>query len=228
MDWERLISEAMNRSVKCKVEKATNSLKIYMRVFLVRHGETEHNVDDSITGQLDVSLNKTGREQASKLAERLSKIDFAEAYSSDLERTYETVKIISEKHDLRPQRFKEFREMDFGVYEGQHKSEFRKDIDSSEGDKHFFVAEGGESSHEAGERFLDKLDELKERHRNDTVLVGGHSVVLKSVLMNILDLSGGYYRKLNLGNTSITELIYDDDIGWQIIRVNDTAHLEQD
>lgn len=196
------------------------------RFFLVRHGETEHNVNEGITGQKDISLNSKGRTQAEKLAERLEKEDFDAGYSSDLERTFETTRIVAEKQDLDIEKTEAFREMSFGVFEGKHKSDFRETVYNSDTDSHFFTPERGESSYEAGERFLDKLEELKEKHKSGKILVGGHSVVMKSVIMNILDLTGEYYRKLNLGNTSITELKYDTELGWTIKRVNDTAHLE--
>ena len=194
--------------------------------YLIRHGETQHNVNGGITGQMDIPLNLTGKRQAEELAKRLEKERFDAVYSSDLERTLETIEIIASRHGLSVEECKEFREMDFGVLEGEPKEVFRRNIDQSDKDSHFYRPTDGETSHEAGERFLNKLDELREEHEGEKILVGGHSVVMKSVLMEILGLTGHYYRKLNLGNTSITELKYDEEIGWSIVRVNDTAHLE--
>ncbi len=196
-----------------------------MRVFLIRHGETEHNVEGGITGQLDIPLNEYGVEQAEKLAERLKNENFDAAYSSDLERTYKTTKIVSGRQNLHPEEFKEFREMDFGTVEGKPKEVFGRMADESNKERHFYTPPDGESTHEAGQRFLGKLEDLSENHENDKILVGGHSVALKATLMRILDLKGEYYGKLNLGNTSITELELEEG-GWKLIRVNDTAHLE--
>ena len=194
--------------------------------YLIRHGETEHNLEGGITGQMDISLNEKGILQTEKLAERLEDEEFDAACSSDLERTFETTKTVAGKHSLEVESFEEFREMDFGVFEGKHKSEFREALDSSETDNHFFTPENGESSYEAAERFLSRLEDIQEDHSDGKILVGGHSVVIKSVLMNILDLTGKYYRKFNLENTSITEIEYNEENGWEILRVNDTAHLE--
>ncbi|MFB6241907.1 MAG: histidine phosphatase family protein [Candidatus Nanosalina sp.] len=194
--------------------------------YLIRHGETEQNTRNSITGQLDIPLNDTGKEQAEKLAERLENEDFDAAYSSDLERTYETTRIVAEKHDLHPQEFEDFREQDFGVVEGKPKEVFRKLADESEKDRHFFTPEEGESTHEAGQRSLGKLEELTEKHAGEKILVGGHSVALKAVLMEILGLKR-HYGKFNLDNTGITELEFSEEDGWSIVCVNDSAHLEQ-
>lgn len=193
--------------------------------YLIRHGETEHNINGGITGQMDIPLNETGKKQAEKLAERLEKESFDAAYSSDLERTYETTRIVAEKHGLHPQEYTELREMDFGTVEGKPKETFRRMADESDKDRHYFSPPEGESTHEAGERFLEKLEELSENHPDGKILVGGHSVVLKAVLMEILELKGKQYGKLNLGNTSITELEFEGK-EWKIQRVNDTAHLE--
>lgn len=198
-----------------------------MQVILVRHGETEHNKDDAITGQLDVGLNKYGVEQAEKAAERLESYDFDAAYSSDLERTYETAKIIADKHGLHPEKYKELRERAFGEYEGRPKDDWREVVRNHDGKRHNLTPEDGESLKEVGERFVGKLDELQDLHNeSDKVLVGGHSVAIKATVLEILDLSGEYYSKIDLGNTGLTGLEYDDKHGWKLVRLNDTAHLE--
>lgn len=198
-----------------------------VRVVLIRHGETEHNKEDAITGQIDVGLNKFGVEQAEKAAERLEKWSFDAAYSSDLERTYETVRIIAEKHDLHPESFKEFRERAFGEYEGRPKDDWREIVRNHDGDRHNLKAEKGESLAEVGERFVGKLDELEQKHDQDgQILVGGHSVAIKASIMKVLGLKGDDYGKLDLGNTALTVLESSEKYGWKLIKMNDTAHLE--
>jgi len=197
-----------------------------MKVFLIRHGETQHNKEGAITGQADVSLNKKGLEQAEKLAERLEKEGFDAAYSSDLERTYETTKVVAEAQSLHPERFKEFREMDFGELEGEPKSTWGEKVKNSELERHVVRPENGETIEEVGERFVGKLDELRKNREDEKVLVGGHSVAIKASMMKVLGLEGDEYKKLDLGNTSITELEYDERYGWKVLRLNDTAHLE--
>lgn len=198
-----------------------------VRVLLVRHGETEHNKDNAITGQLNVGLNKFGIEQAEKAAERLESWNFEAAYSSDLERTYQTVKIIAERHDLHPEKFKELRERAFGEYEGRSKDDWREMVRNHEGDRNQLKVEGGESLKEVGERFIGKLEDLDQKHNdNDQILVGGHSVAIKASLMKVLGLKGEDYGKLDLGNTGLTVLKSSEKHGWKLIKMNDTAHIE--
>ena len=199
-----------------------------MRIILVRHGETEHNKGDSITGQMDISLNQVGVKQAEKAAERLRDEDFDATYSSDLQRTYETTKIIAEKHGLHPERYKELRERGFGKYEGKPKDDWREVVRNHDGERHHLSPKEGESLKEVGERFVGKLNDLQKEHsEDDKILVGGHGVALKAGVMEVLGLTGDDYNKLDQNNTGLTELEYSEKHGWKIIRMNDSAHLEE-
>ncbi|MHB0939990.1 MAG: histidine phosphatase family protein, partial [Armatimonadota bacterium] len=88
-----------------------------MKLYLIRHGQTDWNLAQRFQGQSDIPLNEIGRRQANALADRLSSQPFEVAYSSDLQRALETAKVIAGdrleiKTDLR------LREMDFGDWEG--------------------------------------------------------------------------------------------------------------
>ncbi|EOI01909.1 hypothetical protein UAY_01317 [Enterococcus moraviensis ATCC BAA-383] len=85
-------------------------------IYLVRHGETELNKERKFYGSLDVSLNQTGRQQSSVLAEKLCPIQFAQLYTSGLKRAQETAAIIkpNEEYKILP----EFNEKSFGLWEG--------------------------------------------------------------------------------------------------------------
>lgn len=55
-------------------------------IYIVRHGETDWNVQGIIQGQLDVDLNAVGREQAKDVGDFLKSTPFSRAFSSDLRR----------------------------------------------------------------------------------------------------------------------------------------------
>ena len=61
-----------------------------MRVYVIRHGESEANLSKQFTGWLDVSLTEKGKEQAKQAGARLQNIPFDKIYSSDLRRARET------------------------------------------------------------------------------------------------------------------------------------------
>ena len=62
-----------------------------MRIFVVRHGESENNQKALWTGWADVSITDKGREDAQKVGEFLKNISFDKVYVSDLKRAIETL-----------------------------------------------------------------------------------------------------------------------------------------
>ncbi|MDP3184533.1 MAG: histidine phosphatase family protein, partial [Anaerolineales bacterium] len=68
-----------------------------LHLILVRHGETEWNVQRRYQGQTDTTLSAFGRRQAEWLAGWLAKQKIDIAYASDLKRAWETASVIAEK-----------------------------------------------------------------------------------------------------------------------------------
>lgn len=64
-------------------------------IIMVRHGESETNVTRVFTGQLDVPLTATGREQARRMAEYMDKYRVDKMYASPLQRAMDTAKAIA-------------------------------------------------------------------------------------------------------------------------------------
>jgi len=68
---------------------------VYLRIFLIRHGETEWNVKGVFRGRIDVPLSSVGVKQAEFLGKYLSGVDFEAIYSSPLKRALETAMAIA-------------------------------------------------------------------------------------------------------------------------------------
>ena len=64
-------------------------------IFLVRHGQTDWNIEHKTQGQLDIPLNNEGRREAQMCAERLKSLQINQMIASDLSRAAETAKIIA-------------------------------------------------------------------------------------------------------------------------------------
>src|SRR3954454_18160142 len=88
------------------------------KIVLVRHGETQWNVEQRIQGQGDSPLTPTGVEQARAIGRRLAREHFDRLVASDLGRAMQTAQEIAAltSHEVVPDA--RFRERHFGVGEG--------------------------------------------------------------------------------------------------------------
>ncbi len=87
-------------------------------VLLVRHGETQWNLEGRCVGWTDVPLNETGLRQAAEVADHLADRDVAAIATSTLSRARMTADAIATKHELQPEPQDGLREIDHGLMEG--------------------------------------------------------------------------------------------------------------
>ena len=101
-----------------------------MRLYLVRHGETDWNRDNRLQGQTDIPLNENGVLQAKMLRQTLadSDISFDRVYSSPLSRAVHTAAIASEFPESDITIDKRLLEISYGPYEGARFSELNQDM----------------------------------------------------------------------------------------------------
>lgn len=91
-----------------------------MKLYLIRHGETDWNRRRKIQGRADIPLNKAGREQARSAAGKMAGIPVDAAYSSPLLRARETAEIFLEGRENCPLHTSRLlKEISYGAGEGQ-------------------------------------------------------------------------------------------------------------
>ena len=89
-----------------------------MKIYLVRHGETEWNKEYRLQGQADTQLNDYGRELAQITADALKDIPFDLIFHSPLSRARETAYILKRDREIEIIADERLREMSFGIAEG--------------------------------------------------------------------------------------------------------------
>ena len=87
-----------------------------MKLFLVRHGQSEANLHSYYTGQCDVPLTDLGREQAKEAGRKIANVSFDKVYTSDLCRASETCKIAIPGYEAEKTAL--LREYDVGTIQG--------------------------------------------------------------------------------------------------------------
>ncbi len=141
------------------------------RLVLVRHGETDWNIDRRLQGWSDIDLNPNGRSQAETLSDLLAGETFDTVLSSDLSRALQTARIAG----FDPTPLPQLREMDFGELEGIAWDELDHGIRDALVAFDGFRAPGGESAVSFARRVSGVFDGLGPgRH-----LIVAHGGVLR-------------------------------------------------
>ena len=146
-------------------------------IYLIRHGQTDWNLDRKLQGQTDIPLNDNGREQAEDAAKEISKLKIDRIISSDLLRAKETAEIINKKIGKEISFDKRLREVNFGDYERKLIETIKDedwDVFNQNPEK-----KNGESRKHVYERVKSFLQEINEE---ENVLVVTHGGALRMML----------------------------------------------
>lgn len=185
-----------------------------MRLFLVRHGETDWNIKNKIQGQTDTPLNEKGRQQADKLASELGKgYHIKKIYASGMARAWETANIVGEALGIVPRRKEGLEEINFGKWEGytwkQVKESFPEEYLVWQKNRRYQVPPMGESYQQLLGRILPALDDIIQAEEEDTLVVT-HSAVIMTLLSFLHDTPfEDMARNYKTGNVGIVELNQD-------------------
>ena len=194
-----------------------------MELLLVRHGITQHNADRIFMGHDPVPLSALGRDQISRLAERLLDDRLTRIVSSDIARARESAEIISARLGLPIDTHPALREVDVGEAKGCGYAEAAErwpEVFTPQGEGRF---PGGESFAEVADRATGYLRSavIPEAGR---VLVVTHGGVVRGVAARLLDLSLVAVAGFQIDNASLS-IFRLDGAGAHLVTWNDTAHL---
>jgi|SRR3989344_5092672 len=195
-----------------------------MRIYLVRHGETDWNLEMRIQGQIDVPLNVSGINQAKECALFFRQNSFDYVYSSRLKRAIETAEIIT-SGKLSIRKYQAFNERSFGTWETFLWSEIhQKNPDLREQWKLLgrqYHPPEGESILEMTTRVTRKFREIIDRHLiNDSLLIVAHGGPIKVMIGNVMGIDEYVvYNRLEMHNCCINIMEYDGDT-FKIERIN--------
>jgi probable phosphoglycerate mutase len=198
------------------------------RIVVIRHGETDWNVETRIQGQIDVGLNAAGRWQALQMARSLAEERIDAIYSSDLCRARETADALGDTLGLSIHTDPVLRERSFGVFEGltfaeverQHPDAARRwrQRDAS------FGPVGGEPLGTFATRAVMGVTAIAAKHRGQHIAIVTHGGVLDVLYRAAARMMLDAPRTWQLGNASINRLLHSDQ-GFSLVGWGDDSHL---
>lgn len=194
---------------------------------LVRHGETDGNLEGVWQGSTDAPLTQRGLAQASRVAAYLGErhADASALYSSPLQRAHRTAEVIADALGLELRIEDGLAEYHLGAWEGktyhdlQHEHRLwhhiKRDPD--------FAPHGGESPRQVTDRFTGALLRIARRHPARRVIVVCHGGALSMSLGHLLEGDYGEWHRV-MDNCAVSELVVEPRP--ELLSFNWTDHLE--
>lgn len=182
-----------------------------MKLYIIRHGETDLNKAHLLQGQVDIPLNETGRWEAREAASHILKWgwQFDMAYSSPLGRALETCQIVvrgSQQKTLGKDDIitdPRLKEINFGVNERMPFDLTRFVPGSMTDTLHYNVPQGGESFQQVVARTGDFLQELCRTKPGENILIAAHGGAIRCMLISIGALDLEHFWGHRIGNCGI-------------------------
>ena len=181
------------------------------KLIIVRHGQTQMNVEGIFFGKLDPGLNEMGRVQCKKAGDILKKYGYDAIYSSDLVRASETAELVN--YLKLPIKFdKRLQEIDFGIFEGlsykEIKEKYPVECEKSKNEWKTFDFVTGESLERLQSRAVEFVESLDKTKNN---LVVTHWGVINCILSWYFSEKLESYWKYSVENGGICIIEFADD-----------------
>jgi len=189
--------------------------------YLVRHGVTSHT-GHRLSGRMNgIHLTDDGVAEAEAVAEKLAKVKFRAIYSSPIDRTLETARIIAARHKLEVQVRDGLLEVDYGSWSDRS---FKSVARTKLWTRVLRWPSGarfpsGESLREVQQRALDELDSIRAMFPRGAVCCVTHAEVIRLVLAYYLGVHLDLFQRIIVGPASTTVVNVGDD-GPRVVAVN--------
>ena len=178
-----------------------------VKMVLVRHGESQWNLENRFTGWIDVPLSPKGEEEAREAGKKLRGVRFERAFTSVLTRAKETLRIVLEgieQTGIPTEQDQALNERLYGDLQGLDKAETVKKFGEQQVKlwrrSYDVRPPGGESLKDTAERVLPYYERRirPELLAGRNILVVAHGNSLRALVMHLDELSKEEVLELNI------------------------------
>lgn len=185
------------------------------RLFLLRHGETQANIEQRYQGQGESHLSELGLEDAKAVSKTLLNEQFDAIYSSTLSRSNETAKIIAEPHKLSVTKIPELAERNYGDWEDMTftdiKAKYGKLYEKWLVYPGLTVIPKAETLEDVQIRGVAAIDKLIEKHKDKTICVVGHGGINRTILFHYMNMDLNNFWRIRQDNCCINLIEFTDN-----------------
>ncbi|MEY9141924.1 histidine phosphatase family protein [Mammaliicoccus lentus] len=223
-----------------------------VNIYVVRHGETMLNKTDRVQGWSDAILTPEGEENIVKLGKGLKDTKFDSAYSSDSGRALQTGNLVLKetKENLKLIPTKQFREFNFGSYEGDYNKNMQQDIakmkgltfeeymedgvdpkdyadsvyklDKTKSDNDNWKAENYKEIKDRVDKGMNKVIKDAQKNGDKNILIVSHGLTIRAMIDMY---SNDVDPSIDIDNGSVTKFVYKDS-KLQLTKANNVSYME--
>lgn len=191
-------------------------------IYLARHGETDWSLTGQHTGLSDIPLTQRGQRNAARLGRRLEKVEFAQVFTSPLQRALHTAQLAG--YATVAQIDPDLVEWNYGQYEGLRSTEIH--ASNPAWDLFKDGAPGGESVAEVCARADRVIARIRAIPGNVLLFSSGHFLRVLGARWIALEAAAG--RSLMLDTAALSIVGYEHTRDHPAVRLwNDTRHVEE-
>ena len=185
-----------------------------MKIYVIRHGQTDWNVAGKCQGMTDIELNNTGIEQAKKASEQFKNYKIDLIICSPLKRTRKTAEIINEATKCNIIIDERLIERGCGEVEGTTKEEWPGIVDNEDIDiiNNYYLnwnKKDIEPIQTICKRVWNLLDEIQEKYKDKNVLLVTHGGTCRAINAYFNGIGeNGHVQSAHIKNCEIREFEY--------------------
>ena len=194
------------------------------QLVLIRHGQSQWNLENRFTGWIDIPLLPKGEEEAKSAGEKIKGMKFNHAFTSVLQRAIKTYAIAAQTagfNNLVAERDEALNERMYGDLQGLNKDECREKFGAEQVHiwrrSYDIQPPGGESLKNTAERVLPyyhkRIEPMLKEGKN--ILIVAHGNSLRALIMHLEKLSGEAIVKVEIPTG--VPLLYELDDNLNIV-----------
>ena len=183
-----------------------------LKLFFLRHGQTECSRNNAFCGSIDPELTAAGLEMAQAFAAAYRSLPWTAIFASPLGRTVATAQPLCEAIGMKPELRDGLKEINYGKWEGQTVETVSRDYHDDyirwQADPAWYPPTEGELAVAIASRALQVIEEIKHRFSTGNVLIVSHKATIRIMLCSLLGIDVGRFRyRLGcpVGSVSIVE-----------------------
>ena len=191
------------------------------KLVIVRHGQSQWNLENRFTGWIDIDLSPAGESEALKAGNKLKEYKFDEAFTSDLVRASRTLDIILKEinqTDIPVQHDKALNERMYGDLQGLNKDECRKKFGEEQVKiwrrSYDTPPPNGESLKDTAARVLPYYEAKiePELKKGKDILISAHGNSLRALIMHLEKMTPEQILQTEIPTGAPKEYILDDNL----------------